>query len=75
MQHIDVWPNPTRNNLTINNAKGGYYKILNLYGALVQEGNVNSNTQQLDLKNTQCGNYLVQVMCQNQIVIKNLTIH
>jgi hypothetical protein len=62
-QSIDIYPNPSSDYFTINLAdfQAKSYFIFNAYGALVDQGDIQSKTWILDLSHVVSGIYLLQI--------------
>ncbi len=59
---VVVFPNPTKDILTIENAKNGtIYTIISLAGQIIEKGELNTNSHKIDLSTVQNGLYLLQL--------------
>ncbi len=61
IQNVNIWPNPTYNNVTIENANNCLISIRNMLGQQVLEFTIVSNVQTIDLRNLQKGIYFVEI--------------
>jgi len=63
-ENIKVYPNPTSDNVVIENAAGSRIKIYDISGKAVFDSNINNAVQTLDISNIAAGVYFVEL--QNQ---------
>jgi len=68
---INIYPNPTTGLLNVTNAKDATINVYNTVGALVKTV---SNTNTVDLSDVQNGTYIVKVITNNNVVVKNIVL-
>jgi hypothetical protein len=68
---INIYPNPTTGLLNVTNAKDAAINVYNTVGELVKTV---SNTNTVDLSDVQNGTYIVKVITNNNIVVKNIVL-
>ena len=68
---INVYPNPTTGLVHVSTAKDATIYVYNQVGALVKTV---SNTNTVDLSDVQNGTYIVKVVTNNNIVVKNIVL-
>ena len=75
-ENITIYPNPTKNNILIKFTKlqRATIKIYNLFGKLLFEKNLSQNNIEIDLSLYPDGVYLIQLLQNNQIQNKKITL-
>ncbi len=68
---INIYPNPTTGLLNVTNAENATINVYNTVGSLVKTV---SNTNTVDLSDVQNGTYIVKVITNNNIVVKNIVL-
>ena len=68
---INIYPNPTTGLLNVTNAENATINVYNTVGELVKTV---SNTNTVDLSDVQNGTYIVKVITNNNIVVKNIVL-
>jgi hypothetical protein len=63
LEKLQIYPNPTNNNITIQNTEKSSenfeYKIIDLTGRIVKSGNSKFN-EQISIESLESGNYIIQ---------------
>jgi hypothetical protein len=73
MSTVNVYPNPTNDNFTINVSNdllGKNYQIADFAGRVIAQGKINSLIQIIDLQDVSNGSYLLQIDQPTVRVIK-----
>ncbi len=71
---INVYPNPAKDQISIDNAEYATVQVYNMIGEIVvTESNINNNAK-LDLSSLSEGTYLVKVIENNSITTKKITL-
>ena len=71
---IDVYPNPTKGEVTLNGEGINHIRIFNLYGQTVYDANAESNQVRIDLSNLANGIYTMQIDTENGQVVKQIVV-
>ncbi|MCP4522133.1 MAG: T9SS type A sorting domain-containing protein [Cytophagales bacterium] len=58
---INVYPNPTSGNISVNNSQGMTYFIIDVLGNEITSGEIKSNTEVINLEAQKAGMYLLSV--------------
>lgn len=74
--YLSIFPNPTNNFITIQNEENATenfeYKIVDLTGRIVKNGNSKFN-EQINIESLTCGNYIIQIQTDsNQFITQKL---
>lgn len=69
---INIYPNPSQDYITINSGinQTTPYKIHNLFGQLVEEGNFSASSETISIKNLNAGVYYIEMMVDNRRISK-----
>lgn len=69
--NISVFPNPTKNLVTVNIQKPAHFKVYSTLGQLLHSGEITPNEKQIDFSNFSKGIYYVRLENETLKVIRN----
>lgn len=67
-----LYPNPTKNNITIENSYNSKYILLDINGKIIKKGIIPNNFYQLNLVDLTSGIYLIQITNNNNVKINKI---
>jgi len=71
----EVYPNPSKGQLTITNAQNASITVYSLIGKEVFSGKLNSNNELLDLHNQQSGIYILKITKSNSQITQRIILN
>lgn len=73
LNQIKVYPNPSKNSITIETRENAQIQIINLLGELILTKNIDANqNQQIDVNTWDRGFYLVKIWIKGQVIVHKL---
>ena len=60
-KQITLYPNPTKDNITLEIKKSGYYELYSLNGSILRKGKLDAGENQISLQSLTTGYYLIKV--------------
>ena len=60
-KQITLYPNPTKDNITLEIKKSGYYELYSLNGSILRKGKLDAGENQISLQSLATGYYLIKV--------------
>ena len=68
-----IYPNPTKNNLTVNAEAMTRITITNTLGQVVYDNNVNSDNEVVDMSQFDAGIYMVRITTENGSIVRKVS--
>lgn len=73
-QVFSIYPNPTTNNFTVNNAQGSMMRVMNTLGQVVMSENITNNSQVISTNNLKQGMYFVEINNNGKVSTQKLIV-
>jgi hypothetical protein len=71
---FSIYPNPTTNNFTVNNAQGSMMRVMNTLGQVVMSENITNNSQVISTNNLKQGMYFVEINNNGKVSTEKLIV-
>ncbi len=69
---LNIFPNPTTDEINFVNSQGGNYLLIDSHGSFVQSGKVEAGTNKIAIKDISAGLYLLKIVSLNKLTIKHI---
>ena len=73
-KEVNVYPNPTRQKINIDNVEGAYIVVYNMLGEVITEVNDAKQKELIDLNGNRNGIYFVRILNGTEVITRKINL-